>query len=381
VDSQVATAIRNDILDFLAEGVEQPSDDARFDELALRVFEYQFRLNEPYRRFCLRRGKTPETVKHWREIPAIPTSAFKELPLTCFPVEEASVVFMTSGTTRGQTRGKHYLRSLELYEASLKPNFRAHLLPEGGSMRMLVLGPSPRFPSPNGEGLGASPEDMAHSSLGHMFKVVVEEWGAEGSAFFMEPDGLDLQGFASGLRRAQEENLPVCLLGTSFGFLHFFDYCREKALRFTLPPGSRLMDTGGFKGRTREVTRQELYRMAEELLAIPEDHCVNEYGMTEMGSQFYDNVLRDAKRGVVQRPRHKVIVPWVRTLVIDPETLEEASPGRTGLLRHFDLANVDSVMALQTEDLGYAIDDGFEIVGRVPGADVRGCSLVVEELW
>jgi hypothetical protein len=140
------------------------------------------------------------------------------------------------------------------------------------------------------------------------------------------------------------------------------------------------MDTGGYKGRSREVAEDELRRLYHELLGIPLTHCVNEYGMTEMCSQFYDSSLRDHVRGR-ERDRRKIVPPWVRTRVVDPETLLPVAEGTTGLLQHFDLANVNSVMAIQTEDLGFAAgDDGFQLLGRVPGASPRGCSIAMDLL-
>lgn len=139
------------------------------------------------------------------------------------------------------------------------------------------------------------------------------------------------------------------------------------------------MDTGGFKGQSREVSREELLRLYGEVLAIPEAFCINEYGMTEMGSQFYDNTLRDRMQER-SRVRFKEVPPWVRTRILDPATLDEVPPGEVGLLTHYDLANCGSVMAIETEDLGYEIEEGFQVLGRAPGAEARGCSLTIEEL-
>jgi hypothetical protein len=139
------------------------------------------------------------------------------------------------------------------------------------------------------------------------------------------------------------------------------------------------MDTGGYKGRSREVDEESMRTLYDEHLGIPADHCVNEYGMTEMCSQFYDSSLRDATRGR-DRARHKLVPPWVRTRVVDPETLKPVPAGETGLLQHFDLANAGSVMAIQTEDLGVAVEDGFRLLGRAPGATPRGCSIAMDIL-
>ena len=132
-----------------------------------------------------------------------------------------------------------------------------------------------------------------------------------------------------------------------------------------------IVETGGFKGRTRQVPREELYALFTARLGVPVEHCYSEYGMSEMASQFYGRGLDPTKRG----PH------WVRTRAMDPLTGEDAAPGSPGLLRHYDLANFNSVLALQTQDQGTLTPDGFVLHGRAPDAEVRGCSLTVEELW
>lgn len=352
------------LLAFMGEGGGGPRDKSRFNALAMEVFAYQFARNPVYARFCQGRGVTPATAKGWQEIPAVPTTAFKELTIACFPVERAAAVYQSSGTT-GAKRSRHYLATLELYEASLKPNFQAHLLPDGARLPMLILALPPRL--------------APHSSLTHMLEVVMRTWGAEGSRYYLDEGGLQREALLADLRRYQRLGQPVALLGTAFAFVHLIDHCLEQGLSFSLPPGSRIMDTGGYKGRSREVPKEELYRLYDSALGIPGHHVVNEYGMTEMSSQFYDTVLLDTSRGR-SRPRCKVGPPWARTLVLNPETMAPAKPGEIGLLRHFDLANLDSAMAIQTDDLGREIGEGFEIIGRAKGAEARGCSIAVDEL-
>lgn len=334
-----------------------------FEGLALEVFAFQYRRNPPYRRFCDGRGMTPDTITAWEEIPPVPTAAFKLVDLVCAPAEQ---VFVTSGTSEGlERRGQHGFPWLEVYHTSLLASFSAHLLPDGVRPRMLILAPSPDL--------------LPTSSLSHMLEIVRKAYGGEGSGYCFGEAGLDLAGLVQTLREVEAQREPVCLLGTSFGFVHFIDACLDEGWSFRLPHGSRLMDTGGFKGRSREISRGELVRLYERVFGMPETLCINEYGMTEMGSQFYDNVLRDLieKRS---RPRFKEIPPWVRTRVLDPATLEELPEGQVGLLAHYDLANCGSVMAIETEDLGSKIAEGFEVVGRAPDAEARGCSLTVEEL-
>jgi hypothetical protein len=135
------------------------------------------------------------------------------------------------------------------------------------------------------------------------------------------------------------------------------------------------METGGFKGRARARTRDELYADIERRLGIPASRIVNQYGMTELGSQFYDSVLSDPRA-----PRHKVAPPWVRVRLVDPESGAPVPGDATGAIRIFDLANTGSVFALQTADLGRVLSGGFEVLGREPGAEERGCSIALDEL-
>ncbi|HLI28982.1 MAG TPA: zinc-binding dehydrogenase [Chloroflexota bacterium] len=349
---------------FIARGVDASRDEAAFNELALRLFAYQFRHNAPYRRFCERRGRTPDTVSRWQEVPAVPIAAFKETVLTTFPPERAAACFQSSGTT-GSKPSRHYHENLVLYDLSATLNWQAHLLPEGRPMRLLVLSP-PR-------------QAMPHSSLAHYLSLMVERYGTPDSAFLLHEKGIDLEALTAALRASEASGQPVALLATSFAFVHLLDALAERGLRFQLPPGSRLMDTGGYKGRSREVPRRELYAQLRDALGIPREYCVNMYGLTEHSTQFLDAVLRNHLAGVAA-PRYKTVVPWARTRVLDPETLEELPPGEIGLLCHFDLANRSSVAHVLTEDIGYLLGDGFELVGRASGTEARGCSIAIDEL-
>jgi hypothetical protein len=165
------------------------------------------------------------------------------------------------------------------------------------------------------------------------------------------------------------------LLGTAFSFVHLLDSLTQQNLRFQLPPGSRVMETGGYKGRSRALPKAELHALITERLGVPPSHLVCEYGMSELSSQAYDLVLGPASDpGAVVRCFH--FPPWARAQIISPETGHEVTDGETGLIRVFDLANVFSVMAIQTDDLGIRHDDGFELIGRAELAEPRGCSLM-----
>ncbi|HET6466153.1 MAG TPA: long-chain fatty acid--CoA ligase [Nitrospiria bacterium] len=355
-------SVYDEVLEFIRQPVH-----GKFEPLALRVFAFQFERNPSYRRYCEAKDKTPAGVGSWREIPAVPTAAFKEIHFACDRPEK---VFFTSGTSQGPAkRGRHSVPRLEIYRAAVLPNFAAHLLPDGLLPRMLFL--------------TGSPETWPHSSLAHMMELVHQEYGSGRADYYIDGSGLNIDRLLHSLSEACERDEPVILTGVTLAFHQILEQVRNHRLSFRLPPGSRIMDTGGFKGRKIDLSKIELYQRYEESLGIPQTHIVNEYGMTEMGSQFYDNVLADHINGASDDfvfPRRKRVPPWVRTRVVDPETLDDRPQGSTGVLRHFDLANCGSVSALQTEDIGRTFADGFEVTGRASGSEARGCSLLVEEI-
>lgn len=334
------------------EGRKRPCPDG-FDPLARRLFAVQYERNAPYRAFCDGRGVTPETVASWRDIPAAPAAAFKRFALTCAPQaactpERGGRVFHSSGTTGDET-SRHFLDApaLDLYRISLRAGFRRFALPDHAALPVLALMPPP--------------QEAPHSSLSFMLGELIADYG--GRFFFA--DGWQTE-LADILRSLAE---PVVLFGTAFAWVHLFDALNDRNETFALPSGSRVIETGGFKGRSRELARDELYAAFTARLGVPPAHCLAEYGMSEMASQFYD-----ANSGV------KIGPPWVRTRILDPVTGADAAPGAQGLLVHTDLANSNSVLAIQTEDWGQAAPDGegFVLLGRAPGAVLRGCSLTAE---
>jgi hypothetical protein len=211
-----------------------------------------------------------------------------------------------------------------------------------------------------------------------MMGVLEKNFSTEKNFYFIKKNCLLFDSFKKTLEKFILEGRPVILLGTAFAFVHFLDHAVQKKWKFLLPPGSRIMETGGYKGKSREMSKSALYEFMEKILSVPRNYIINEYGMTEMGSQFYDNILISARSGV-KKPVFKIIPPWVRTRILNPLTLEKQSPGEIGILQHYDLANRSSVMALLTEDLGIKTDEGFEILGRAPQAEPRGCSIGAEE--
>ena len=335
-----------------------PPTDADWEAVALDLFRLQYDAVPSYRLFCDARKRRPDSVCSWREIPAVPTTAFQELEFTAIPPEARTRVFHSSGTT-GQrpSRHFHHAESLALYEDSLRPWFAAHLLASGPSFpadvrpRCLSLTPPPRV--------------VPNSSLVHMLEVVIRDFGAPGSGFTgrLAADGswdLGLEPTLTSLESACAAGKPVLVLGTAFLFVHLIDAMELHGLSFRLPEGSRVLETGGYKGRSRSLPRTELHAAIARRLGAP--RIIPEYGMSELSSQAYDS------DGCFRFP------PWVRVRTIDPETGLDTVEGEPGILRIHDLANVWSVAALETGDLGRLHGQAFELIGRAAEAEPRGCS-------
>jgi hypothetical protein len=230
--------------------------------------------------------------------------------------------------------------------------------------------------------------NASHSSLAQMFETIRRDFNASAESFLgaVGPDGswtLNFESAVAAIKDASRSGQRMTVLGTAFSFVHLLDYLAEKNLRFTLPPGSRVMETGGYKNRSRVLPKLELHRMIFERLGISTSEILCEYGMSELSSQAYDfpnpyssfACLAEAseRRQVI---RHFRFPPWARAKIISPETSREVREGETGLVRVFDLANVFSALAIQTEDLAVRRGGGFELAGRAALAEPRGCSLM-----
>lgn len=331
-----------------------------FDELALRIFAHQLRYNEPYARYCGAFGITAQTLPGtWEEIVPVPSSAFKEAALCTFDPALAALAFETSGTTQGRG-GKHYMESAELYEAALLAGFSDALLcGDPSPLRYLLLVPDP--------------VERPQSSLGYMMRAAAHRFGDGRESWYLRGNLLDVDRFARDARDAAREGAGLCVAGTAFAFVELLDALEAKGIAsLPLPQNSRIMETGGFKGRTRIVQREVLYASLARLFAIDERCIVAEYGMTELSSQYYDDPETS--------PRIKRAPPWLRARVVGPGGA--ALPdGTVGALVHVDLANRSSCLAIQTEDLGVRMPDGsMLLVGREQGAQLRGCSLDAEQL-
>ena len=344
------------LLAFLA---QDGCSDAQFDAVAAELFAFQYANDEPYRRFCQRRGIVPRRVAGWRDIPPVPISAFKDATLSCVPPEQCERIFMTSGTTRGEVKGRNHHPTIAVWDLSMRGNFARRFMRGTPRMPMATL-----FPDE---------QELGNSSLARYLSLAVREFGTPGSRSYVSAAaGLDVDGACRALAQAEAGGEPMALLGASFSFVHLLDALAQRGLRYALPAGSRILDTGGYKGQARELPLHAFYDALAAAFGVPRERCINMYGMTELSSQFYDD-------GNARVPAVKSGPHWLRTRVLDPLTGQDVPAGQRGVLAHCDLANFNSAVTILTEDVGIAVAGGFLLLGRAEGAEAKGCSLAVQE--
>ena len=249
------------------------------------------------------------------------------------------------------------------------------------------------------------PELAPHSSLVHMFETIRRKMNLPATVFTGEiaADGgwhLNFEKTLAALNSSRITHHASLLLGTAFSFVHLLDFLAEKNLKIQLPENSRVMETRGYKNHSRSLPKAELHALISERLGVSPENIRCEYGMSELSSQAYDgarpspgaamsnmpvpsNFRESSGASPLLRPgraRSESSVfrfpPWARVQIISTETGREVADGETGIIRIFDLANVFSVAAIQTEDLGVRRGDGFELIGRASLAEARGCSLM-----
>jgi hypothetical protein len=335
-------------------------DDAAFDALACEVFAHQFRWNAAYAAYARSLGVNENAMPRTAAaIPAVPAAAFKDATLSTVTPERAALWFETSGTTQARS-GRHYLETPALYEAALLAGFDRAFRGDGVPLRYAMLVPDPR--------------DRPHSSLGYMMATVARERGDGSEGWYLRDDHIELERLIEDVARAHSDGIAICLATTAFALVALLDDLHHGGHTLRLPAGSRVMETGGFKGRTRSVSRDELYAQAADAFAIDPSSIVAEYGMTELSSQYYDSPASRSGMRRIKQP-----VPWLRPIVLDVAG-NPLPKGIVGAIRHVDCANRSSVVAIDTEDLGALTDDGVLLIGRDEGAALRGCSLDAEDL-
>ncbi|MEK1832363.1 long-chain fatty acid--CoA ligase [Priestia megaterium] len=260
----------------------------------------------------------------------MPINAFKEVTLSCADPEEAEAIFMTSGTTKG-IKGKHYHPTLHIYDLSMTLNFKQRFMKDTEKIRMGVLFPTAK--------------ELPNSSLAHYLALGMQKFGTEDSHYLINDNGVDIDRLLEELSHSEETGEPYALVGASFSFVHMLEKLESMGKIFSLPKGSKILDTGGFKNQSKELDLDEFYQLLFSTLGVERAECINMYGITELSTQFYDN-------GNANVPSVKSGPHWIRTRVINPLTGEEVSKGERGVLVHCDLANFNSVTTILTEDVG-----------------------------
>ncbi|WP_299225492.1 acyl transferase [uncultured Psychroserpens sp.] len=310
-----------------------------FNALALRIFNFQFENNTVYRSFCDLLYKHPSDVKTIEDIPFLPIQFFKSHRILSNN-NSVEATFSSSGTT-GSITSKHHITDLNLYEQSFKNGFKQFY---GNVEDYVILALLPSYLERQG------------SSLVYMVNHLIATSKYSESGFYLD----DISELKDQLITLDTDGKKVLLIGVSFALLDLVEQ-HQFNLNNTI-----VMETGGMKGRRKELVRNELHHILKEGFSIDTIH--SEYGMTELLSQAYSS-----GNGIFKCPN------WVHILTRDPEdplTLQQ--PGKTGGINIIDLANINSCAFIATKDLGRVYDDGtFEIIGRFDSSDIRGCNLMV----
>lgn len=313
--------------------------DSDFEQIALEIFEYQYANNKVYQEFCNYLHKTPETVQKMIQIPFLPIEFFKSKKVVSSNAE-AQILFTSSGTTSSQT-STHYVTDVAIYEESYLKAFDYFY---DAIEDYCVLALLPSYLEREG------------SSLIYMADDLIKKSKHPESGFYLN----DIEVLVEKLITLDKKSTKIILIGVSFALLDIAEKY-QLSLKNTI-----VMETGGMKGRRKEMIREELHTILAKGFGVQKIH--SEYGMTELLSQAYSK-----GNGIFNTP------PWMQILVRDTEdALSYQTNGKTGGINVIDLANVNSCSFIATQDLGKKFDDGsFEILGRFDHSDIRGCNLMV----
>lgn len=323
----------------LKEKIFQIESESDFKQTALDVFYFQYEQIPLYRQWVDYLHKDPKQVKELHQIPFLPIRFFKEHRVLRTNVEPA-ITFSSSGTT-GMQRSQHLVSDLSLYEESYRKSFEFFY---GPISEFVVLALLPSYMEREG------------SSLIYMAEDLIKISNHKESGFYLN----EQKELVEMLKQLQKEQKKVLLLGVSFALLDL-----AETYKFDFPE-LIVMETGGMKGRRKELVREELHKIYCDGFGIEQIH--SEYGMTELLSQAYSK-----GNGVFQTP------PWMKILIRDTnDPLSLLEVNRSGGVNVIDLANLNSCAFIATQDVGKSFQDGsFEILGRFDHSDVRGCNLLV----
>ncbi|MCM4155404.1 acyl transferase [Gramella sp. AN32] len=313
------------------------SNPSEFDRICLEVYKFQYENNEVYQQFSNLLRKDPDNVKTTPEIPFLPIEFFKTKEVISTK-KESQRMFTSSGTT-GPLTSKHYVADISLYEKSFNLAFKEFY---GNPKDYAILALLPSYLEREG------------SSLIYMVDALIRQSGNPDSGFYLN----DLNSLSRKLSKLDTSGQKILLIGVSFALLDLVD-----SQKFNLK-NTIIMETGGMKGRRREMIREELHEILKAGFGVAEIH--SEYGMTELLSQAYSH-----GNGIFECP------PWMKIFIRDPEDALTFLPeSKTGGINVIDLANLYSCSFIATQDLGKIKDEKIEILGRFDNSDIRGCNLM-----
>ena len=310
-----------------------------FKALSLAVFKHQFKNNKVYRSFCDLLFVHPSSISTIEEIPFLPIQFFKSRKVLS-SLDEIQETFTSSGTT-GSVTSKHLVTNINLYKESYLKGFAYFY---GNIEEYTVLALLPNYLERQG------------SSLVFMVADLIEKSKKVESGFYLD----NIQELANKLLELNRNGQKILLIGVSFALLDLIEM-QQFNLKNTI-----IMETGGMKGRRKELVREELHTILQNGFGVTEIH--SEYGMTELLSQGYSK-----GNGVFKTP------PWMKILTRDTEdALSINASGKNGGINVIDLANYNSCSFIATQDLGKVYEnETFEIIGRFDNSDIRGCNLMV----
>ena len=347
--------LTEDVLKFIEAGVDSGIPD--FNDYALRIFALHYKVNSIFREFCDAKKVRPGDINRWEDVPMVYNDVFKTHLVASFPLEKSVMACLTGGTTSLTQRGRIFRDEdgKRLVFAANKMMTGSYLFPDfadGKRCRVLILAPSPELAPSMGMAIGI---DQTR-----------QHFGTPDSMFLLGKSGIHINELLKALRESEASGVPVALIGATSAYVYFFQACRRKKMKFCLPAGSRICDGGGYRGRFGKITRDDYYAMVQEALGIPGSHCVNVLGEAETATNLFDDSLRRYAKGLHPRLRTRPVPPWCKVRAMSIDDLSPLPDGEIGLLAHWDLANVPTVLAVITDNLGYTTDNGqgCEMVGR-----------------
>jgi hypothetical protein len=348
-------SLTEEVLGYIQSGVDAEVPD--FNDCCIRMFNLHYANNQIFREFCDAKKINPAAITRWQDVPMVYNDVFKTHLVASFPLENSVMACLTGGTTSLTQRGRIFRDEdgQRLVFAANKMMTGSYLFPdfeEGKRCRILILAPSPELAPSMGMAIGMDQTRRA--------------FGTDDSMFLLGKTGIDIKNLLKALRESEASGVPVALIGATSAFVYFFQACRRKKIKFNLLAGSRVCDGGGYRGRFGVVTREDYLAMVTEIFGVPNSHCVNVLGEAETATNLFDDSLRRLVKGLPSQKRTRPVPPWSRVLAMNIDDLTPLPDGEVGLLAHWDLANVPTVLAVITDNLGYTTDGGrgCEMVGR-----------------